>query len=179
MEFGRDGQRHWLDRMNDAANAAATTAGRWAERYWVVLPALAAGGLMALAALAAALRSAGFQDGSALLYTVLGFLCHAPASHRFSLWGFPMGVCARDIGLFGGIMAGSLVYPTIHPGWTLSGRVLLLCALPLALDGGTQLMGLRESTNLLRLGSGLLAGGAAMLYVATQIERGQHARRTH
>ncbi|MFP5245873.1 MAG: DUF2085 domain-containing protein, partial [Thermoanaerobaculia bacterium] len=42
---------------------------------------------------------------------------------------------------------------------------------PLALDGLTQLAGLRESTNELRVATGLLAGLAFGLWVLSAVER--------
>lgn len=42
---------------------------------------------------------------------------------------------------------------------------LVPALLPLVIDGGTQLIGLRESTNLLRVITGFIAGYAAVFYL--------------
>lgn len=91
-----------------------------------------------------------------------------------SALGYKMPVCARDFGLYGAMLLGALVYPffrkmdekEIYPAiW------LILAIAPLALDGGIQLvseMGLLpfvyESTNAIRLLTGVIAGVAASFY---------------
>ena len=88
--------------------------------------------------------------------------------------GYKMPVCARDFGLYGAMLLAALVYPfirkiddkAIYPAmW------LLVAIVPLALDGGIQLVSemgflpfVYESTNLLRLLTGAIAGFAASFY---------------
>jgi uncharacterized membrane protein len=65
-------------------------------------------------------------------------------------------------------MAASIAYPLA--GWPMRPRVryLLVAAVPLILDGGTQLIGLRESTNLIRAITGFLFGSAMAFYLAPE-----------
>lgn len=88
--------------------------------------------------------------------------------------GYKMPVCARDFGLYGAMLLGALVYPfvrkigdkSMYPSiW------LLLAIVPLAIDGGVQLVSelgllpfVYESTNLIRLLTGAIAGIAASFY---------------
>lgn len=73
--------------------------------------------------------------------------------------GYKMALCVRDVGLYGGLLIGGLIFGLvrkhIRPLSLLAYGFLLL---PLVLDGGTQLIGLRESTWFLRLVTGLIAG---------------------
>jgi uncharacterized membrane protein/glutaredoxin len=82
--------------------------------------------------------------------------------------GYKVALCERDVAIYGGIFLGGLVFGLIRsrlkplPVWLW----LLLGVLPIALDGGTQLLSaidffsfpVRESTPLLRTITGLLFG---------------------
>lgn len=71
-----------------------------------------------------------------------------------------MPVCARCIGIYGGAFLSavmSLVRPRAGAGG--SHAILpILAILPVAIDGATQALGMRESTNLLRVATGAFAG---------------------
>lgn len=76
-------------------------------------------------------------------------------------------VCARDLPLYiAAFIGGIAVYFT---KWKDAKRTpnplfFVLALIPIALDGGTQLIGLRESTNELRAITGALAGFAFSFY---------------
>ena len=86
--------------------------------------------------------------------------CHRLPHRSFRFRGRQFPVCARCTG----ILLGYLVYPAFVFGvWpaTLAGGLLL--NLPAMLDGTTQMLGWRESTNALRLVTGVMSGaGQAM-----------------
>ena len=82
--------------------------------------------------------------------------CHQLAERSFVLNGNQMPFCTRDLGIFIGLVAGM--------GLAFSGRIriglklsLLLLA-PMALDGGAQLISSYESSNIIRLATGVIAG---------------------
>jgi len=75
---------------------------------------------------------------------------------------YKLAVCARDTGIYLGIILGIILFPLINrkvTGEPPSLLLLIIALIPMALDGGTQLMGLRTSTNFLRIITGLIAGG--------------------
>ena len=73
--------------------------------------------------------------------------------------GYKMAFCQRDLALYGTIALAGMVYGLLRDRVRpLSWRVFVLLLVPLALDGGTQLVGLRESTWLLRVVTGWLSG---------------------
>ena len=75
--------------------------------------------------------------------------------------GYKMAFCERDLALYGGMLVAGLLYGLVRTRVRpLPWRAYLLAILPLALDGTTQLVGLRESTWGLRLITGLLFGVA-------------------
>ena len=110
----------------------------------------------------------GLESIASPIYKVYGLFCHQRPERTLWLAGQPMAFCARDTGLYGGLWVGMLVFAA----WRrprLSGHVACILVLPLVLDGGSQLIGLRESVNWLRLATGLLAGAAAVWYLLPRL----------
>lgn len=97
-------------------------------------------------------------------------LCHGMARRCFVLAGTPMPLCARCLGIYSGLFAALLLYPLAPVKERLMRIVMFVAATPLLIDGFTQLAGLRESTNPLRLATGLTAGAAFGLWVLVAIE---------
>lgn len=77
-----------------------------------------------------------------------------------------MGLCARNFSIYTSMFLGSLIFvlskkrlPGI-PWW-----VWILMMLPMALDGTTQMFGLRESSSILRIITGTLFGFGNIWFV--------------
>jgi uncharacterized membrane protein len=89
--------------------------------------------------------------------------CHQIASRSYYLNGNEMPFCSRDIGVFIGLVVGMGLVLIARP----KVRVLipLLGLIPIAIDGGLQLLTSYESSNILRLATGLLAGVSVALLV--------------
>ena len=108
------------------------------------------------------------------LFSTIGMgLCHRFPERSFAYGGIQFPVCARDTGMYLGIIAGLIVLYLLYrrehrtefpPLATL--LILLVLMGTLAFDGVSSYAGLRESNNMLRLATGM-AGGfalAGMLY---------------
>jgi uncharacterized membrane protein len=84
-------------------------------------------------------------------------LCHGIIARCLTLRGAPMPICARCSAIYAGLVIGSLLFAAtwkwIDP--RIMRVLLVLAALPIGVDGLTQAIGLRESTNVLRLATGL------------------------
>jgi len=88
--------------------------------------------------------------------------------------GYKMPVCARDFGIYGAMLLAGLAYPFFRKldGKELSPAIwLILAMVPIGLDGGIQLLSdlhwvpfAYESTNMIRLLTGAIAGGVAAFY---------------
>jgi len=82
--------------------------------------------------------------------------------------GYKMAFCERDLALYGGVFFFGLLFALLARKWLkpLPWWGLVLFALPIAVDGFTQLFGLRESTPELRVVTGLVmaAGGVWFAY---------------
>jgi len=86
--------------------------------------------------------------------------------------GYQLAVCQRDLATYVGLLLTSLVFalraPARRPGIGWRGYALGL--VPIAADGVTQLVGLRESTPMLRALTGGLFGVATALFVLPQLD---------
>lgn len=82
--------------------------------------------------------------------------------------GYKFPVCARDLAIYGAMLLGGLVFPFVRK---IDDRIappliyFIIALIPIGLDGGTQLIGLRESTNSLRLITGFLSGVVIPFYM--------------
>lgn len=85
--------------------------------------------------------------------------------------GYKVALCQRDVAIWGSMLVAGILFAVVR-GWLWRRGVAslprlplwayALCLVPLAIDGGTQLLGWRESTWLLRLGTGGLFGAATV-----------------
>ncbi len=82
--------------------------------------------------------------------------------------GYKIPVCSRDVAIYTAMLVGLLALPFIKKveteDWP-NKWILVAAALPTAIDGTTQLLGFRESTNLLRLITGAIIGIALPFFI--------------
>ena len=98
-------------------------------------------------------------------------LCHGIPTRCLELWSVPMPICARCAAIYAGLIGGIvffLILPRIQAH--VARRILAVAAVPMLIDGLTQLAMLRESTNLLRIETGLLAGVAFTFWALSEVE---------
>jgi uncharacterized membrane protein len=91
--------------------------------------------------------------------------CHQRADRSYTIRGRQIPVCNRCLGILFGL--------TIAPFFTLEHRQLyVLLTIPMVSDGLTQLIGIRESRNWLRLSTGIAFGFGfcrALILMAVQL----------
>ena len=102
------------------------------------------------------------------VYSTAGSSCHQKASRSFFLNGNQMPYCSRCSGIFLGLVigAGIAVFRYINFKW----QWIVIGLLPIGIDGMGQLFGFWESTNIIRLITGGLAGILTGLAVAVIIQ---------
>ncbi len=76
------------------------------------------------------------------------------------LYGYKLGVCARDAAIFFGLIFAPLLYFLLRKKIKTTPHILIafVFLIPMGLDGVGQLFGLWESTNLMRFITGIIAG---------------------
>jgi uncharacterized membrane protein len=122
---------------------------------------------------AAAACSWAIAQGASMQWRLLfRIMCHGRVERSLALFEVPMPICARCVGIYAGLLAGLALFWLIP---FLRERIVrpfaLAAIVPLAIDGLSQLAGFRESTNELRIATGVLAGLAFGLWVLSAVER--------
>lgn len=86
--------------------------------------------------------------------------------------GYKVAICQRDVATWGAILLTGLLFGLRRRRWRpLTLRWYVLFLVPLALDGATQLLGLRESNWVLRTITGGLFGVATVCLAYPLVER--------
>jgi len=105
-------------------------------------------------------------------------MCHGIPSRCLTIWNVPMPICARCTAIYIGLFAGLVLFAGLQAFGSRLARggerwfrwTAIVAAAPVFIDGVTQATGLRESTNPLRLATGLLAGFFFGMWVLCAIE---------
>ncbi len=98
------------------------------------------------------------------LYAILRLFCHQIPTRSFWIFGSNIGVCSRDTGLYTSFLLTWLLL-VIRYRRCFFWKLGILLIVPILLDGITQNLGLRMSTNYLRFSTGILGGaGVAILF---------------
>lgn len=99
---------------------------------------------------------------------------HLLEQRRFignELLGLKVAICQRDTAIYGAVFLGGVLFnffrERIAP---LNWKIFLLCLIPIAVDGTTQMFGLRESNWWLRSLTGALFGLAAIWIAYPHVE---------
>ena len=142
-------------------------------RHWLAIVNSLVAIFAGLPLLAPFLLAAGYEGAGRLIFVLYRTVCHQKPMRSFFLWGEQMAYCQRNTAIYTSILAGGLVFALVrHRFRGLRLRPYLLLIAPMALDGFTQLSGLRESNWILRVITGTLFGLATVWLVYPILERG-------
>lgn len=102
-------------------------------------------------------------------------LCHGHSERCLSIHRYESPLCARCTAIYFGLITGLLIeiYNGLLPPIYVLTYIMLM--VPTAVDGVTQLMFQRESSNLIRMISGYPAGIGFMLCLRTIVNIGTNA----
>jgi uncharacterized membrane protein len=106
---------------------------------------------------------------AAAIYLLGDFNCHQKVERSLFLNDNQMPFCARDVGIFIGLAFGMAAMVLRPPRFNL--LVLAALILPILVDGGLQYLGVYESTNPLRLITGLLGGLGVAYFLSFLAQR--------
>jgi uncharacterized membrane protein len=170
----------------DVTTGQGTRWVEWLGRWGLLAWNLAVGLFVFLPALAPWFEANGWWFLGWLVRAAYHPLCHQLPSRSLVVCDLPMALCARCFAIYAGFWAVGVLYYVIWlspwrrrlPRHPIPWPVLILCLVPMALDGGAQLVfwptwgdqgvqwhALWESTNVLRVLTGGLAGLAAGAFV--------------
>lgn len=140
--------------------------------HWATLLMVMLGTLVTLALSVPFLSYFGLDAIAKPIFYNLHFVCAQIPSHSFYIFGHQLGMCERNFSIYASMFVGSLIFVLSKkrlkgiPWW-----IWLLLVLPLALDGTTQMFGLRESTWQLRVLTGVLFGFGNVWFVLPMMQK--------
>jgi uncharacterized membrane protein len=167
-------------------------------RHWLALLNLVVAVWVALPVAAPALMAAGWHGPALFVYTLYQTACHQWPGRSYFLFGpqlvysmdelqragvgmardfvgnaamgFKVAYCERDFAIYTTVLLAGLLYAVLRRhARPLPWAVFLVCLVPIAVDGFSQLVGLRESSWELRTLTGALTGFAGVWLVYPRI----------
>jgi uncharacterized membrane protein len=126
-------------------------------------------GVALLAPLGYAFGLTGLSDG---IFHAYRFICGQTPSHSFYIAGYQVCLCTRCMAIYGSMLIAGLTLALYRSALVrpLNWKFWILAMIPMALDGGTQLFGWRESNVFLRLLTGAIFGLGTAWFLFPQIE---------
>lgn len=147
----------------------------WFRNHWLGVVNTGLGVFIGAAVAAPIMRTFGLVGPSQSILNAFHLFCAQTPSHSFYIAGHQVCLCERCLAIYSSMLLGGLLLALFRSGGR---RVLplgwqwwLVAMLPMALDGGTQLFGWRESDWLLRLLTGTLFGLATAWFALPQIQQ--------
>jgi len=102
-----------------------------------------------------------------IIYTAGDFNCHQQSDRSYFLNDNQMPFCARDVGIFFGLSGGALIALII--AFRMRWIWMVMGLVPMGVDGLVQALTGYDSTNSVRFLTGLLAGGAVIMFICAMI----------
>ncbi len=136
----------------------------WLAGHWLALANSLFLAVVAISAAVPGITAVGLTRLAEPLFASYRLICHQLPDRSFFLFGHPMAMCQRNVAIYGSIALAGLVFALVRNRVEpLPWRWYLVSLLPIAVDGFTQLFGLRESNWELRLSTGALFGVATVV----------------
>jgi uncharacterized membrane protein len=135
--------------------------------FWFISTAIVVF-LVSLIVVAPLAAASGHNELAAVIYHAFSPLCHQRPDRSYFIAGYQFAVCSRCTGLYAGFAFTLLLYPLIRSLKTTAmppRSLLLLAALPLAIDFSVTFFGFWQNTHTSRLLTGALLGSVTVFYV--------------
>ena len=104
---------------------------------------------------------------SRLIYMIFSPTCHQIPSRCLTLYGNPLAVCTRCLGIYLGFFLGTCLYPVLRglPSESLpEARILIFMSVPIVIDTAANILSLWASPHGLRLATGMIWGSILPFY---------------
>lgn len=134
-------------------------------KHWTLMVGLFLGLYAGLPFLAPILLASGYSGPANLIYSAYRFACHQLPSRSYFIFGQQVAYCHRDTAIYTSLFLAVILFAFVrHRLKPLSWQGYVAFIAPMAIDGITQLFGLRSSNWQLRTITGALFGiGSAWL----------------
>jgi uncharacterized membrane protein len=164
----KKGRKH----KHEAFLRFAKRLGGFLMSYYAIIIAVILGALLLAAVLSPILSYLGLDVIARPIFYAMHLICAQTPSHSFYIFGHQLCLCERCLAIYSAMFVSTLVFAFSKvrlPGLRLWQALLL--SVPIALDGFTQMFGLRESTWELRLITGALFGLACIWYALPLVQK--------
>lgn len=159
--------------FNEAFINGTNAVGDWLRRHWLGVVNGTLATYIGLAVLTPVGFALGLDGPASAVFRAYRIVCDELPSHSFFVGGYQVCLCARCLAIYSTMLLAGLALAFVRrhrlvrsiPWW-----LWLVGMLPMALDGGTQLFGLRESNVWLRLLTGAIFGLATAWFTLPQIQ---------
>ena len=163
--------RTWADDLVDGIDAIL-------PNHWLKIMNLAVAVFIALPFASPLLAAAGYDAAANAIFSAYSITCHQLPERSWFILGHQMAFCERDTAMYLTILIAGLAYgATGRRRDGISFTTYAILSVPIAVDGFTQLFGLRESTWFLRTVTGALFGWGSVWIIYPFIERGMDGLR--
>jgi uncharacterized membrane protein len=144
-----------------------------ASNHWLMWVGALMFFTIGMAILAPILVASGHPNLARPIYGYFQFFCHQRADRSFHPLGEKMACCERCAAIYGTLALGSILFVVLREHLKPPKlRYVGYFAIPLAIDGLSQLTGFRESTTELRVITGALFGLGICWLLYPYLERG-------
>lgn len=162
----------WRQRISQNVLRGFNAVADWLIAHWLGVINWGLGVILALSIITPILAWLGIEPLAGWLFKTFHSICDQVPSHSIFLFGHQMALCSRNFSLYFALWLGTMLFRFVrHRVGPLDWRLLILFLLPMALDGGTQMFGLRESNLVLRIITGLLFGTGISWFAVPFVQR--------
>ncbi len=171
--FALDGISPRRQAFNAAAVGLIDGVGATLRRHWLAFVNTILVVFIGTALIVPVGYAVGLTGPSPTIFGIYHLFCAQTPSHSFYVSGYQVCLCARCLAIYSALLTGGLLLGVLRdyrritalPWWA-----WIITLLPMALDGGTQLFGWRESTVVLRLLTGIVFGLGTAWFLLPQID---------
>lgn len=162
----------WRLRFSRAIMDGLTRTADWLIDHWLGLINWFLGSIVVLAILTPILAWLGIEPLAGWIFRTFHSICEQIPSHSVYLFGHQMALCSRNFSLYASLWVGTMIFRFVRQRVKpLNWKLLILFLLPMAIDGVTQMFGLRESNLVLRIITGTLFGTGICWFAMPFVEQ--------
>jgi uncharacterized membrane protein len=159
--------------LTKAIERLANGGSEWLRQHWLAVVNIALGAFIGVAVLVPIGYALGLTGPASAIFHAYRFACDELPSHSFHVFGYQLCLCTRCLAIYSTMLLSGLFLAVARNRRVFRGInwwIWLLAMVPMALDGGTQFFGWRESNVWLRLLTGAIFGVGTAWFTLPHID---------